>query len=593
MKRILALILAISLLTGLSACTMTGTVARTETSQHPTTTAPTDPTGTVLATDEPGPIPTGTDSPADDEALIRWQNGGFRDYRDDVPVDMVPFAEMEYVRPDTEALYAAFDALIEEAEDSGDADALLTDYYAVYDRYLSFYSMDTIANLRHSLDTTDSYFSEEYDWCEAESPNVEEKLETLYKAFAAGPARTDLETAYFGEGFFETYDDYEVYTNETFLAFSKQEKEILSEYRELTADPDGNFDTDAVTDCFIRMVKVRKQMAETLDYDSYAAYAYDVTYGRDYTTEEGSAFLDEIRTEIVPILNELLSSDGLYGLYGVYSMRVSEQEVDRMVQSAAQNIGGAVYDAFRFMKRYDLCDIRRDAKKLDGSFETYIYDYEAPFVMVNATGDYSDYTTFAHEFGHFTDGFYNYGANEDLETAETFSQAMEFLALQYTDTLSDEQKSGLTKLQIIDQLQAFITQAAFAKFEEEVYQLPDEELTPERVNGVFMQVCVDYGFVDEAEKEYYASYWTNVLHFFEVPFYVIAYCVSADNALQVCRLETEHTGDGVDAYFRILDRDHEARVQQFMTDAGLENPFREGGVRESADFIREQLGLKP
>ncbi|MBQ4302245.1 MAG: hypothetical protein II769_03945, partial [Oscillospiraceae bacterium] len=99
--------------------------------------------------------------------------------------------------------------------------------------------------------------------------------------------------------------------------------------------------------------------------------------------------------------------------------------------------------------------------------------------------------------------------------------------------------------------------------------------------------------VDEAEKEYYASYWTNVLHFFEVPFYVIAYCVSADNALQVCRLETEHTGDGVDAYFRILDRDHEARVQQFMTDAGLENPFREGGVRESADFIREQLGLKP
>ncbi|MBQ5468256.1 MAG: hypothetical protein IIT62_05060, partial [Oscillospiraceae bacterium] len=208
MKRILALILAISLLTGLSACTMQGTVPKTETTQYPTTTAPTDPTGTVPATDEPDPIPTETDSPADDEALIRWQNGGFRDYRDDVPVDMVAFAEMEYVRPDTEALYAAFDALIEDAGDSDDFEALLTDYYALYDRYLSFYSMDTLANLRHSLDTTDSYFSEEYDWCEAESPNVEEKLETLYKALAAGPARTDLETAYFGEGFFETYDDY-------------------------------------------------------------------------------------------------------------------------------------------------------------------------------------------------------------------------------------------------------------------------------------------------------------------------------------------------------------------------------------------------
>lgn len=595
MKRILALILVISLLTGLSACTMTGAVSSTETDARPTATAPTEPTvptepsGTVPTTHEPDPVPTETEGPADDKALIRWQNGGLRDYRDDVPVDMVPFSEMEYVRPDTEAVYAAFDALIEDAETSDDADALLTDYYAVYDRYLSFYSMETLANLRHSLDTTDSYFSEEYDWCDAESPNVEEKLETLYKAFAAGPARKDLETAYFGDGFFDAYDDYEVYTNETFLAFSKQEKDILSEYRELTADPDDDLDADAITDCYIRLVKVRKQMAEALDYESYAAYAYDVSYERDYTPEQGSAFLEEIRTQVVPVLDDLNSSDQMYGLYGDDA---TEEEVDAMVQSAAKNIGGAVYDAYRFMKQYDLCDISQDAKKLEGSFETYIYDYEAPFVMVNAEGSSTDYSTFAHEFGHFTDGFYNYGANEDLETAETFSQAMEFLALQYTDTLSSKQKSRFTKIQLIDQLYAFVTQAAFAEFENEVYQIPDEELTPERINGVFMQVCVDYGLFEEAYKEYYADYWTNVLHFFEVPFYVISYCVSSDNALQVYRLETEREGEGVAAYFRLLDRDREAGVQQFMTDAGLENPFREGGVAESADFLREQLGLE-
>lgn len=125
-----------------------------------------------------------------------------------------------------------------------------------------------------------------------------------------------------------------------------------------------------------------------------------------------------------------------------------------------------------------------------------------------------------------------------------------------------------------------------------MYQLPDEELTPERINGIFLQACLDFGLAEEGEEELYKTYWVNVLHFFEVPYYVIAYCVSADNALQVYRLEAEHDGDGVDAYFRLLDRDHEAGVQQFMEDAGLENPFRDGGVADSADFIREELGLK-
>ncbi len=601
MKRRLTLITALLLTVSIlfSACTTTGIVVRPTSTEAPTkptaepatvaTESTTLPTETEPAPPETESAPTESEPPADEDYLIRWQNGGFRDYRDDVPVDLVSFSEMEYVRPDTQTMYSDFDALIEKAGSSADTDDLLQDYYAVYDQYLTFYTMDTLANIHHSLDTTDQYYADEYDWCEAEGPNVQEKLETLYKTFAAGPAREDLETAYFGEDFFDQYDDYEVYTNEQFLALSKQEAEILSEYRELTADSDFDIDTDAVTDCYIRLIKVRKQMAEALDYDSYAEYAYDISYERDYSVEQGSAFVDDIQTEIVPVMDELLNSSLVGKLYAEYA---TETQVDRMVESAAKNIGGTVYDAYRFMKHYGLCDIKTDSKKLDGSFETYLYDYEAPFVMVNAQGSSYDYTTFSHEFGHFTDGFYNYGANEDLETAETFSQAMELLALKYTDTLNLEQKDRFTKIQIIDLLQAFITQAAFARFEEEVYQLPDEELTPERINGIFLQACLDFGLAEEGEEELYKTYWVNVLHFFEVPYYVIAYCVSADNALQVYRLEAEHDGDGVDAYFRLLDRDHEAGVQQFMEDAGLENPFRDGGVADSADFIREELGLK-
>ena len=86
--------------------------------------------------------------------------------------------------------------------------------------------------IKYSQNTTDSFYKEEYDFCENETPNLEEKLEALYKGFAASPSRDALEESYFGAGFFEKYDDYEVYTNPEYLRLSQEEAALLSEYRE-------------------------------------------------------------------------------------------------------------------------------------------------------------------------------------------------------------------------------------------------------------------------------------------------------------------------------------------------------------------------
>ena len=626
---LIALLLVICI--GLSACTVSGKPIGTESTHASASSNPVPATSAVPQTDpssepasETDPISPETPDPTQlrpdsgDEALIRWQNGGTRDYLPDEPVDLVPFSEMVYERPDTEAMFAAFDELIERGKSSEDADALLLAYENVYDQYINFYSMDSLANIRHSLDTTDSYYSTEYDWCEAQSPSVEEKLELLNKAFAAGPARSALEEAYFGDGYFLQYDDYEVYTNETYLALAKQEEEVLSEYRSLTAEPTVTYNGEEqpfwdlmnttsytqymtvlksyyekynplIGDCYLRLVKIRKQMAEALGYDSYADYAYDITYGRDYTPEQGREFLEEIQTELVP-LSEEISED--FGLSMLNADSVSEAAVRGMLESAVQTLGGTILDAWNFMNAYELYDITQADEKLDGSFQTYLYSFESPFVFVNSQGNSGDYTTFSHEFGHFTDSYYNYGAEEDLETAETFSQSMEFLALTYSNRLTESQKQRYLKMQLMDMVNTFISQAAFASFEDRVYALSDEELNLDTVNGLFLQTCEDYGIAESGFDFYYSQYWIDVLHFFEVPCYVISYCVSAQTTMEVYELEVNHAGDGVDAYFRLLDREHEAGVQQVMEDAGLENPFREGAIGETARFIEAQLNLQ-
>ena len=555
-----------------------------------------------------------------DEALIRWQNGGMKDYLPDEKVEMVPFSNMKYVRPDMETLYADFDSLTLRAAESteDDAEELLNAFYALSDRYISFYSMNSLANVLYSLDTTESYYQDEYNYCEGETPNLEEKLEALLKAFAASACRKKLEALYFEDGFFDKYDDYEVYTNPDYLRLSKEEAEILTEYRDLTSDIQVTYQDQtksldewlqsnryevyigalqayyeqynaSIGDVYVRLVKVRQQLAKALDYDSYAEYSYDKNYSRDYSPEEGNAFLEGIQSYLVPVMESAESNLMLSTLD--YSP-ATEASVQEMLRSAAENIGGTVWDAYRFMEAYELCDIHRSPKKLDASFQTYLYDYEAPFVFVNAQGNGADYTTFSHEFGHFTDSYYNYGANEDLETAETFSQAMEFLTVSYTQTLNDKQKETLVKLKLKDLLQTFVYQAAYADFEARVYAMNPDDITVDAINDIFRQCCIDYGLYIQEADFYYSQCWIDILHFFEVPYYIISYCVSAETALQVYRLEAETSGAGVDAYMRLLNRDYEAGVQQVMQDAGLESPFREGVLEQTAAFIREKLKLK-
>ncbi len=568
---------------------------------------------------EPAAVPSTEDMsfPVDpeDKALIRWQNAGQRDYLPEEPVRMVPFSQMEYQRPDTEALYADFDALIRDAEQSRDAEDLLERFYGLYDRYVSFYSMDSLANIRYSLNTGDSFYKAEYDFCEAETPKLEEKYEALNKAFAASPCRKELERRYFGEGYFGHYDDYEVYTNPEYLRLSQQEAALLSEYRELSGDPQVEYggETKSLNDwmeskdygeylgalrayyqqynskigeLYLRLVRVRQQLAAALDYDSYADYSYEITYERDYSPEQGRSFLEAIRRELVPVLEKADEDAALMYLSPGSS---TEAKVMKMVQSAAENIGGAVWDAYRYMRAYQLCDIGKAAEKVEASFQTYIYDYEAPFVLVNAQGSGEDYCTLSHEFGHFTDAYHNYGASEDLETAETFSQAMEFLALSYTETLSEGQRRDLLRYKLLDALRTFVYQGAYAQFEEEVYRLDPESLTVEKVNELYCQACKDYGIYEEGFDFYYSQSWIDIIHFFEVPYYIISYCVSAQTSLEVFRLEQAKAGDGTAAYFRLLDRSYDAGVRQVMKDAGLGDPFRAEQMEQTAAFFKEQL----
>lgn len=571
-------------------------------------------------------IPDTTES--DEEAAVsyslvfpRKQNLGSRDYLPDGDIQVPLFRDMEYTRPDADGLCDAFRVLTERVADGAAAEDILPSFFDTYDLYYHFYTMDTLANIRYYADLGDEYYHEEYEFCEQSSPDVEEAFEEFLIACAHSTQKKAFEKQYFGRGFLDAYLDYSVYTNPEYLALSKQEASVMEAYHKALDDPqieyEGKkqsyeellakyggdstkylsllktyYDTYNPIICgyYIELVKIHRQMAEVLGYDSYAELCYEQTYRRDYTPQDGEAYLAEIHRELVPLYQKLAESDLLNDLQ---SSKMGEQEVRTALRNVVRELGGTFRGAYEFMEEYDLCDLSKSGEKMDASFTTYLQEYETPYILINAAGTTDDLFTLAHEFGHFTDSLYTYQAEEDLETAETFSQGFEWLAwFRLDNCIAADELEALRIAHLADTVSVFVSQAAYSEFENRVYALSEKELTESAVNDIYRTVCKDYGFYSPYADFFYSMAWIDIPHFFEAPYYMISYCVSSDTALQIYQKELAHYGDGASAYRRLLERTPGDGLQAVLKQAGMESPFENGRIAEIAAFLKEELGLR-
>ena len=262
------------------------------------------------------------------------------------------------------------------------------------------------------------------------------------------------------------------------------------------------------------------------------------------------------------------------------------------MDAVAGQIGGQVKEAFDFMSRYGLYDVSVSTKKVAMSFQSYLSDYEAPFLFLNPYGDTEDILTLSHEFGHYVDAYVNYDAYETIDVSEIFSQAMEYLTLSRLESAMEaEEAENVVRMKMLDTLELYVQQASFAEFESRVYALGADALSAEVLNDLSLELAREYGYYEEGYEEYYAMSWCDIPHFFEMPFYVITYPVSNDIAMQIYALEEEQSGQGLEKYMEILDRDYEYFMDAVST-GGFESPFAPGRIESVADQMRTHLALQ-
>lgn len=197
-------------------------------------------------------------------------------------------------------------------------------------------------------------------------------MDELYYACAASKKAARLERDFFWDGFCEDYADPEdsVYTDEV-VALMQREAGLLSEYRTAIAAPVITVDgeeldyyealsecTDAdeyhklfmeyyyqyngeLADIYIRLIRLRRELAAEMGYDSYRDMQFDYAFSRDYTPEQAERYIEDIRTCAVPVY---MSAEPYY-----YGYDVGEDDVESLVSDAAAAMGGCIDDAFRFL----------------------------------------------------------------------------------------------------------------------------------------------------------------------------------------------------------------------------------------------------
>ena len=495
----------------------------------------------------------------------------------------IGYKDMEYTRPDMTALEQTLAESCEIGRTGTSVNKVLDAIYAYYDCYDEFYTNMLLAYVHYNTDLRDTYWEGEYDYCAQHAGTVDAGLEELYFALAQSPIRDTLDTEdYFGPEFLSAYEGESLW-DENFLALLEEETRLEGQYYEVMGeqtleDYEAFYDAqyDALAQLLVELVKVRQKMAAHMGYGAFSGYAYEYIHQRDFVPAQAKGLMESIRQELVPLYVRINTS----GLRQDYEVSCSRQEMTGYVAECAEAMGGYVEESWNLMEGNGLWEIDPGEYKLNASFEVFLPAYRVPLVFVNPTQTQYDKLVLAHEFGHFAHDYVRSGSVTSTDVAEVLSQGMEYLSLCLCEDTQE-----LTRMKMADSLAVYVEQAAYAYFEHQIYELPEEELTAENIRNLYARVGEDFGF-DSLEwdtREYVA-----LNHIYTEPMYLISYVVSNDAAFQLYELEQADAGAGGEKYRGMLFSE-ETQFCAFVENMDLESPFGKNRIPRVKEIMEKIL----
>lgn len=268
------------------------------------------------------------------------------------------------------------------------------------------------------------------------------------------------------------------------------------------------------------------------------------------------------------------------------------EEAVSMVLDAYKQFSPKLYNIAKDFFNHSWIDVPPRDGKVSGAFCAPVCADSHPYLLLNFVGKQNDVLTLAHELGHgchhqtrIKNGELNeYSRMTTEEVASVFGEMITFQSM--VKKLPDnEAKLALIASKVGDMINTAIRQIAFHFFESRAHQeRRSGELSTERLNQIWVEEMQSslgkYVKVDED----CAYIWSQVGHFFFLPFYVYAYSFAdclVNSLYQVS--QDKKTANFADKYMQMLSQTAITDYKKLLKPFNL-NP-------EDADFWNKGLSL--
>lgn len=556
------------------------------------------------------------------------------------------FSEMKYERPDLEELKKQYAALTERLKSAGsyeEAKKVFLEKEAT-DKHTE--TLATLANIRHDIDTRDTFYDEEVNFWNTAMPVLGEYTHAWGLAMIGSAYRPDFEKEYGSLMFTSVEMELKTFSPEI-IQDLQEENELATAYEKLLAsaqipfegelytisqitpfknDPDdarrlaawkaeGQWYKDnqeELDGLYDKLVHVRDRIGRKLGYDGYTELGYYRMMRNCYTKEDVEKFRTAVVKYLVPVADQIYREQAKR-LGKEYPMSFADNALEFRSgnpkpcgtpdEILAQ--GKKFYDElspetsifFRTMLDGDLLDVLSTKGKAGGGYCTSIPDYGVPFIFANFNGTQHDVEVITHEAGHAFAAWTNRDRIPTsyiwpgLEACEVHSMSMEFFAWPWAEGFF----GGDTRKFYYSHLSGALTFIPYGTmvdhFQHIVFEKPD--MTPKERHAVWKELLGVYmpWMRLDGEIPFYSEGegWQRQHHIYSRPFYYIDYCLAQTVSLQFWALIQKDQAEAWKHYMAYTGQGGSRVFTELLKNAGLESPFEESCLAGVCKTAKEWL----
>lgn len=542
------------------------------------------------------------------------------------------FQDYKYERPNMEVLTQTFEEALIQFKEANSLNAQKAAMDTINKLRLDFDSMQSIASIRHSVNTKDEFYDKENDFFDEHSPMFQKLSNAFYEALVDAKYRKELENTY-GDLLFKIADQSLKTFDEVILDDLKRENNLVSKYDKLIASAEIEFEGETrnlsqmapftqdknrekrkaaneavfkffeehettLDEIYDDLVKVRTTIAKKLGYETFTELAYARLGRLDYNHEDVANYRKQVLDYIVPVASELVEKQGkrigikdmksydlaLKFLSGNPTPKGTQETLVAEAKTMYEEMSKETDKFFNFMLDRNLMDLESKKGKQGGGYCTAIPNYDSPFIFANFNGTSHDVDVLTHEAGH---AFQVYQSMHHevpeymwatLEASEIHSMSMEFFAWPWVNKFFKEDTTKYKFDHIASSLTFIPYGVAVDEFQHEVYANPD--MTPQERKSTWRRIEKKYLPYKVYENDFLerGGFWFRQSHIFAVPFYYIDYTLAQVCAFQYWAWDQEDHEEAWQSYLNLCQTGGSKTFLGLLNMANLKNPFKDGTI---------------